>query len=84
LLGDAIAGRPGLRTSWPIHDRQLAPEQIRELQVRLKKMGYDVGEIDGRAGEILRGAVRQFQEKRGLAPDGYPTLALLKDVESQN
>ena len=84
LLGDAIAGRPGLRTAWPIHDRQLAPEQIRELQARLKKMGYDVGEIDGRAGEILRGAVRQFQEKRGLAPDGYPTLALLKDVESQN
>ena len=57
---------------------------MREMQTRLKKMGYDVGEIDGRAGEILRGAVRQFQEKRGLAPDGYPTLALLKDVESQN
>lgn len=84
LLGDAIAGRPGLRTAWPIHDRQLAPAQIRELQARLQKMGYNVGEIDGRAGEILRTAVRLFQEKRGMTPDGYPTLALLKDIESQN
>jgi membrane-bound lytic murein transglycosylase B len=84
LLGDAIEGRPGLKTAWPIHDRPLATDQIRELQARLKKMGYDVGEIDGRAGEILRTAVRLFQEKRGLTPDGYPTLALLKDIESQN
>jgi membrane-bound lytic murein transglycosylase B len=84
LLGDAIEGRPGLKTAWPIHDHPLATDQIRELQARLKKMGYDVGEIDGRAGEILRTAVRLFQEKRGLTPDGYPTLALLKDIESQN
>ena len=84
LLGDAISGRPGLRTAWPIHDRPLAPAQVRELQARLQKMGYDVGEIDGRAGEILRTAVRLFQEKRGLAPDGYPTLALLRDIEGQN
>ena len=61
LLGDAIAGGPGLRTAWPIHDRQLAPEQIRELQARLKKMGYDVGEIDGRAGEILRARCVSFK-----------------------
>ena len=84
LLGDAIAGQPGLRAAWPIHDRSLGPEQIRELQARLQKMGYQVGDIDGRAGEILRKAVRLFQEKRGLPPDGYPTLAVLKDIESQN
>jgi lytic murein transglycosylase len=81
LLGDAITGGPGLRTPWPIHDRQLAQSQVRELQASLKKLGYDVGEIDGRVGEILRKAVCAFQEKRGMTPDGYPTLALLKDVE---
>ena len=81
LLGDAIMGAPALRTPWPTHDRQLAPAQIRELQASLKKLGYDVGAIDGKVGEILRAAVCAFQEKRGMTPDGYPTLALLKNLE---
>ena len=36
---------------------------------------------DGRRREILRAAVCAFQEKRGMTPDGYPTLALLKNLE---
>ena len=83
LLGDAIMGAPVSRTPWPTHDRQLAPAQIRELQASLKKQGYDVGVIDGKIGEVLRAAVSAFQEKRGMTPDGYPTLALLKDLEGQ-
>jgi membrane-bound lytic murein transglycosylase B len=46
-------------------------------------LGYDVGEIDGRTGEILQAAVRIFQEKNGLPPDGYATSALLKKVRDE-
>ena len=45
-------------------------------------MGYDAGKIDGKIGDPLRAAVRAFQERNGLAPDGYPDLALLKQVSA--
>ena len=47
LLGDAIVQRPALRTSWPIHDRLLSEREVRDLQTRLRKLGYDVGDVDG-------------------------------------
>ena len=46
-------------------------------------MGYDVGEIDGKIGETGQNALRAYQEKSGLAPDGYPTLALLQRLRKQ-
>ena len=53
LLGDAITGGTGLVARWPIHDRPLTSAQIQRLQVKLKKMGYDVGAIDGKIGDTL-------------------------------
>jgi len=77
LLGDRAMGGTGLQAAWPIHDRQLSAGQRREMQTRLKKMGYDVGKIDGKIGETGQAALRAYQEKTGQIPDGYPTLALL-------
>ena len=74
LLGDRAMGARGLHAAWPVHDRQLSQTQMREMQTRLKKLGYDVGEIDGKIGESGRAALRAYQEKTGLVPDGYPTL----------
>jgi membrane-bound lytic murein transglycosylase B len=62
---------------WPVHDRQLTPAQMQEMQTRLKKMGYDVGKMDGKIGEVGQAALRAYQQKTGLIPDGYPSLALL-------
>ena len=45
-------------------------------------LGYEPGESDGRIGDSLRATARVFQERNGLAPDGYPTLALLKQVSA--
>ena len=45
-------------------------------------MGYDVGKIDGRIGDALRSAVRVYQERNGLAPDGYADLALFKRISA--
>jgi membrane-bound lytic murein transglycosylase B len=82
LLGDAVRGARGLVTQWPTHDRPLSEAQVLRVQAKLKKLGYDVGEVDGKIGDTLRAAVRAFQERNGVAPDGYPDLALLKQVSA--
>ncbi len=78
LLGDAIMGRGGLRARWPVRDPQLGERDVRDMQTRLRDLGYDVGEVDGRVGETLRAALRAYQELIGAPPDGYPTPALLR------
>jgi membrane-bound lytic murein transglycosylase B len=83
LLGDAIMRRGALQAHWPIHDKSLSEREVRDLQTRLRKLGYDVGEIDGRIGEALRAALRAYQEAIGAPPDGYPTLALLKKMRGR-
>jgi len=81
LLGDAIEGGPGLVARWPA-DPPLTAAQIEALQVKLKTMGYDVGEIDGRIGDAMRSAVRAYQERNGLKPDGYADLSLFRRVSA--
>ncbi len=80
LLGDAVKGGHSLVAEWPTHDRQLSEAQVRRLQAKLKTLGYDAGKIDGKIGDQIRAAVRAFQERNGLAPDGYPDRALFKQV----
>jgi len=43
---------------------------VRELQVRLRTLGYQPGPIDGRFGPLTQGAVERFQGAEGLAVDG--------------
>ncbi|MBV9289856.1 MAG: lytic murein transglycosylase [Hyphomicrobiales bacterium] len=83
LLGDAIKGGHGLVASWPAHDPVLNAGQVRELETKLKKLGYDAGEIDGMVGDSLRAAVRAYQERNGMQPDGYANVALLKRIEAE-
>jgi membrane-bound lytic murein transglycosylase B len=82
LLGDAIEGGAGLVAHWPKDDRVLRENQVRRLQAKLKKIGYDPGEIDGRVGDSLQSAIRAYQEGNGLIPDGYANLALLKRIDA--
>jgi lytic murein transglycosylase len=78
LLGDAVMGRDGVKTAWPTRDKPLAEREVRELQRELDRRGYAIGDIDGRVGDRLQAAVRDYQESIGAPPDGYPTLALLR------
>jgi lytic murein transglycosylase len=82
LLGDAIMGGSSLVAPWPRSDPALTADDVRNLQTRLKTMGYDPGEVDGMVGDALRSAVRKYQEKNGLPPDGYADVALLNRIES--
>jgi membrane-bound lytic murein transglycosylase B len=83
LLGDEIMRRGSLRASWPVHDPLLSEREVRDLQTRLRKMGYDIGKVDGRVGDALRAALRAYQEAIGAPPDGYPTLALLRKMRGR-
>jgi len=60
----------------------LTAAQIQKLQSQLKKMGYDVGKIDGKIGDTLRSAVSAYQERNGLPPDGYANQALFSRVSA--
>ncbi len=82
LLGDAVTGGRPLVAQWPIHDRALTTAQIMGLQVKLKNMGYEVGDIDGKIGDTLRSAVSAFQERNGLIPDGYASQALFSRIST--
>ena len=82
LLGDAVTGGRPLVAQWPIHDRALTTAQIMGLQVKLKNMGYEVGDIDGKIGDTLRSAVSAFQERNGLIPDGYASQALFSRISA--
>jgi membrane-bound lytic murein transglycosylase B len=82
LLGDAVTGGPSLAAQWPTHDRTLTAAQIQRLQLKLKKLGYDVGAIDGKIGDALRSAVRAYQERNDLTPDGYASQALFSRVSA--
>ncbi len=82
LLGDAVVNSAPVPDSWPRTDGALSAAQVRALQTGLKAMGYDPGAIDGMIGDALRAAVRKYQEKNGLTPDGYADVALLNRIAS--
>ena len=69
-LADRLAGLPGLRTAWPTDDPGLTRDQRTELQRRLLAAGYDIGEADGKIGEITRGAIKEAERKHGMKPTG--------------
>ena len=80
LLGDRINGEGALHAAWPRGDKVLTHAQAVELQTRLVKLGYEVGELDGHLGEKASQALRGWQKQAGLEPDGYPTLGLLQKM----
>jgi membrane-bound lytic murein transglycosylase B len=81
-LGDRIAGGGGLIKRWPLHQPILTRDQTIELQQRLMKHGYDVGNPDGKIGSKTREAVRQTQQQLKMIPDGFPTLELLNKMKN--
>ncbi len=77
LLADRLRGRPSVQAAWPRSDRPLSSDQKRELQKLLASRGYTIGEIDGRIGPKTVTALRAFQQRAGLVPDGYPSARVL-------
>ena len=59
-------------------DNGLNKNQMKLLQVKLKKLGYEVGEIDGILGAKTRRSVQKVQRILKLPADAWPTIELLK------
>jgi peptidoglycan hydrolase-like protein with peptidoglycan-binding domain len=61
----------------------LTTSEVRDLQARLKALGFDPGDIDGILGPQTVTAIRRFEASRSLTPTGNVdrrTLQRLKEA----
>jgi len=82
-LADRLRGGGPLVQAWPREERVLTRAERLELQQHLARVGFDVGEPSGRLGLKTRAAVRDFQARAGLVPDGFATVAILERLRTQ-
>lgn len=76
-LSDRLRGGGPFAQNWPRHERVLSREERAEMQRLLASRGFAIGEADGRFGAKTRAAIRDFQARSGLVPDGFPSAAVL-------
>jgi membrane-bound lytic murein transglycosylase B len=77
LVGDRIMGGGPLVQLFPGGERTPTLAELQEIQKRLTALGFDTGGTDGRVGNGTMIAVRNFQRKVGMEPDGYAGVKLL-------
>ena len=77
-LADRLRGEGPLAAAWPRTDLPLTSAQRRELQERLAAKGFYKGGVDGLIGAGTQDAIRDYQHRLGLEPDGYPSAGLLE------
>ena len=71
-----LMGAPVYQAGNP--EQGLNQDQMRQLQERLTRRGFDVGGIDGILGANTRAAVQDVQAQLGMPADGWPTPQLLR------
>ncbi len=76
-LGDRILGAGPFIQPFPGSERALTLAEVQEMQTRLTKAGFDTGGTDGRVGNDTMEAIKNYQLKVGLTPDGYGGLEVL-------
>ena len=77
-LSDRLRGDGPFVQPFPGGERTPTLAELKELQQRLTKAGFDTGGLDGRVGNDTMRAVKAYQEKVGLDPaDGYAGLKVL-------
>jgi lytic murein transglycosylase len=82
-LADRLRGGGPIMQAWPRDERVLTRAERLELQQHLNRHGFDVGEPNGRFGNKTRVAVRDFQAKSGLVPDGFASAAVLERLRGR-
>jgi len=82
-LADRLRGAGPIMQAWPRDERVLTRAERLELQQHLNRHGFDVGEPNGRFGTRTRVAVRDFQAKSGLVPDGFASAAILERLRAR-
>lgn len=76
-LADRLRGGGPIVQPWPRDQRVLSRAERLELQQWLAHWGLYAGEADGRIGAKTRAAVRDYQLRAGLIPDGFASEELL-------
>ncbi|SFO91532.1 lytic murein transglycosylase [Tranquillimonas alkanivorans] len=76
-LSDRLAGAGPIEADWPRGDRALTFAERKEMQSLLTRRGFDTQGVDGRVGPRTIAAIRGFQRRAGMVPDGYASLRLL-------
>ncbi len=76
-LADRMRGGGPFVQPWPRDQGALTRSERFEMQERLATLGYDVGDNDGNLGPRTRAALRDFQSRAGLVPDGFASGKLL-------
>lgn len=82
-LADRIRGGAPFLQAWPREERVLSRAERLELQQHLAARGFDIGAPDGRLGARTRTALRDFQARSGLVPDGFASVSMLDLLRSR-
>jgi membrane-bound lytic murein transglycosylase B len=82
-LADRIRGGGRFVHPWPTDETHLSLEQRTEFQRLLIAHGLMTGEPDGVIGPATLEAVKTYQRSKGLGVDGFPSLTLLKRLQSE-
>lgn len=80
-LADKINGGDNFVREWPRGPGALNYDEKIEVQEKLLKAGYDIGDADGIIGPKTIDAISDFQRKNGIQPNGKANddlLALLR------
>jgi lytic murein transglycosylase len=59
---------------------KLSLAEVKQVQQKLQRKGYDVGKPDGVIGAGTRAAVKNMQKKLGLPADSWPNKELLRKL----
>lgn len=81
-LADRMKGYGGFAQSWPRGYDPLRETERKEVQIKLAELGLYQGEIDGHIGSASRAAIRSYQQKQGMVPDGFASQSLLKNMRA--
>jgi lytic murein transglycosylase len=82
-LADRMRGGGPIVQPWPRDERVLTRAEIYELQQRLVMRGFAAGEPNGRFGAKSRAALRDFQARAGLVPDGFASAEVLERLRGR-
>lgn len=58
-------------------------DMVRETQLKLQMLGYDIGKLDGRYGGKTEAAIQDFQLDNDLSIDGVPSISLLRLIDAK-
>ncbi len=82
-LADRIAGGGPLSRPPPEITERISADDVRQLQMDLASLGFDVGEPDGIVGPATRRALSQFQASRERIADGHLDAEILAAVREE-